>query len=163
LVMPVGPLEIMLAKVLANGIVILTITAACVYVMLKGVLGVAIAGSIGLFLLGTAFYLFFAASLGICFGTVARSMPQLGLLFILSVLPMNLLSGANTPVESMPEWMQNAVQILPSTHFVVFTQTILFRGAGLSVVWPEFLIIFGIGILFFAISFVRFKSFLAAQ
>jgi len=163
LVMPVGPLEIMLAKILANGIVIVTITAACVYVMLKGVLGVAVAGSVGLFLLGTACYLFFAASLGIYFGTVARSMPQLGLLFILSVLPMNLLSGANTPVESMPEWMQNAVQISPSTHFVAFTQAILFRGAGLDVVWPQFLIIVGIGTLFFVISFIRFKSFLAAQ
>jgi len=163
LVMPVSPLEIMLSKILANGAVIVTITAACVYVMLKGVLGVVVAGSVGLFLLGTGFFLFFAASLGIYLGTVARSMPQLGLLFILLVLPMNLLSGANTPVESMPEWMQNAVQISPSTHFVAFTQAILFRGAGLSVVWPQFLIIFGIGALFFTVSFIRFRNFLAAQ
>lgn len=163
LVMPVTPIEIMLSKILANGVVIVTITAACVYVMLKGVLGVVVSGSIALFLVGTALYLFFAASLGIFLGTVARSMPQLGLMFILLVLPLNLLSGANTPVESMPEWMQNAVQVSPATHFVALTQAILFRGAGLSVVWPQFLIIFAIGGLLFAVSFARFKSFLAAQ
>jgi ABC-2 type transport system permease protein len=163
LVMPVTPIEIMLSKIIANGVVIVTITAACVYVMLKGVLGVAVAGSIGLFLVGTALYLFFAASLGICLGTIARSMPQLGLMFILLVLPLNLLSGANTPVESMPEWMQNAVQVSPATHFVALTQAILFRGAGLSVVWPQFVIIFAIGGLLFAFSFARFRSFLAAQ
>lgn len=163
LVMPVTPIEIMLSKIIANGVVIVSITAACVYVMLKGVLGVVVAGSIGLFLVGTALYLFFAASLGICLGTIARSMPQLGLMFILLVLPLNLLSGANTPVESMPEWMQNAVQVSPATHFVALTQAILFRGAGFSVVWPQFVIIFAIGGLLFAFSFVRFRSFLAAQ
>lgn len=163
LVMPVTPIEIMLSKIIANGVVIVSITAACVYVMLKGVLGVVVAGSIGLFLVGTALYLFFAASLGICLGTIARSMPQLGLMFILLVLPLNLLSGANTPVESMPEWMQNAVQVSPATHFVALTQAILFRGAGFSVVWPQFAIIFAIGGLLFAFSFVRFRSFLAAQ
>lgn len=163
LVMPVGSTEIMLSKVLANGLIIATMTAACVYVMLKGVIGVAVAGSVGLFLVGTALYLFFATSLGIFLGTVARSMPQMGLLYILLVLPMNLLSGSNTPVESMPDWMQRAVQLLPSAHFVAFAQAILFRGGGLTVVWPQFLAIFGIGVLFFAISFMRFRSFLAAQ
>jgi ABC-2 type transport system permease protein len=163
LVMPVTPTEIMVSKVLANGLVIVTTTAACVYIMLKGVIGVAVAGSVGLFLLGTAFYLFFATSLGIFLGTVARSMPQMGLLFILLVLPMNLLSGSNTPVESMPPWMQNAVQISPSTHFVAFAQAILFRGAGLSVVWPQFLVTFAIGVLFFVVSLMRFRKFLAAQ
>lgn len=163
LVMPVGPTEIMVSKVLANALVIVTITGACVYVMLKGVIGVHIAGSVALFLFGVVLYLFFATSLGIFLGTVARTMPQMGLMFILLVLPMNLLSGSNTPVESMPGWMQTAVQVLPSTHFVAFTQAILFRGAGLSVVWPQFLTVFGIGLLFFVVSFIRFRSFLAAQ
>jgi ABC-2 type transport system permease protein len=90
-------------------------------------------------------------------------MPQLGLLFILLVLPMNLLSGSNTPVESMPPWMQNAVQVLPSVHLVDFAQAILFRGAGISIVWPQFVIIFCIGALFFTISYLRFRSFLAKQ
>jgi ABC-2 type transport system permease protein len=163
LVMPVGPTEIMVSKVLANALIILSVTAACVYGMLRGVIGLHAAGSVGLFLFGTLLYLFFATSLGIFLGTIARTMPQMGLMFILLVLPMNLLSGSNTPIESMPPWMQNAIQISPSTHFVAFTQAILFRGAGLSVVWPQFLIVFGIGLFFFAVSFWRFRRFLSAQ
>jgi ABC-2 type transport system permease protein len=163
LVMPVQPLQIMASKIVANVAVVVTMTALCIYIMLKGVIGLVVLGSIGLFLLGTAVYLFFAASLGIFLGTVARSMPQLGLMFILLVLPMNLLSGSNTPVESMPLWMQHAVQISPSTHFVAFAQAILFRGAGLSIVWQEFAVILFVGLLFLWISFVRFRSFMAAQ
>lgn len=163
LVMPVQPLQIMASKILSNVIVVVTMIALCIYFMLKGVIGLQVTGSVGLFLVGAVVYLFFAGSLGIFLGTVARSMPQLGLMFILIVLPMNLLSGSNTPVESMPLWMQNAVQISPSTHFVAFAQAILFRGAGLAVVWPQFLIIFAIGALFLTISFVRFRKFLAAQ
>jgi len=163
LVMPVKPLQIMASKILSNVVVVVAMTALCVYVMLKGVIGLEVAGSVGLFLVGTAVYLFFAASLGIFLGTVARSMPQLGLMFILLVLPMNLLSGSNTPVESMPLWMQQAVQISPSTHFVAFAQGILFRGAGFSIVWSDFLFIFMAGLVFLAISFFRFRSFLATQ
>jgi len=84
-------------------------------------------------------------------------------MFILLVLPMNLLSGSNTPVESMPPWMQTAIQISPSVHFVSFAQAILFRGAGFSVVWKEFLTVFAIGLFFFIASFLRFRKFLAAQ
>jgi ABC-2 type transport system permease protein len=163
LVMPLGSAEIMISKVLANALVIVTMTTLCVYGMLEGVLSVDVAGSVWLFMFGTVLYLFFATSLGIFLGTIARSMPQMGLLFILLVLPMNLLSGSNTPVESMPEWMQSAVQISPSTHFVAFAEAILFRGAGLGIVWPEFLVTFAIGMLFFALSFMRFRSFLATQ
>lgn len=162
LVMPVRPAEIMAAKVLANGAVILVLTLVALYAVLRGLLSVPLAGSIPLFLAGTALYLFFATALGIFLGTVARSMPQLGLLFILIVLPMNMLSGGFTPLESEPEWLQLAMQLSPSTHFVAFAQAILFRGAGFDVVWPRFAATAGIGALFFAWSLARFRRHLAS-
>jgi ABC-type multidrug transport system permease subunit len=79
-------------------------------------------------------YLFFATAIGIFLGTVARSMPQLGLLFMLVYLPMNMLSGSNTPLESMPPWLATAMQASPSTHFVSLAQAILYRGAGIDVI-----------------------------
>lgn len=163
LVLPVRPSEIMLAKVVANGAVILVATLVSLIVVLKGVLGVAIAGSIPLFLAGAALYLFFTASLGIFLGTLAGSMPQFGLLFFLVVLPMNMLSGGFTPLESMPQWLQVGMQASPSTQFVAFAQAILYRGAGLETVWPRFAATFGIGALFFAVALARFRTFLAAQ
>jgi ABC-2 type transporter len=73
-------------------------------------------------MIGVMIYLFFATAIGIFLGTVARSMPQLGLLFMLVYLPMNMLSGSNTPLESMPPWLATAMQASPSTHFVSFAQ-----------------------------------------
>ena len=88
-------------------------------------------------------------------------MPQFGLLFILVVLPLRMLSGGTTPLESMPETLQNIMQIAPSTHFVKYAQAILFRGAGIDVVWPEFLLVFVIGSAFFAFSAMRFRKSIA--
>jgi ABC-2 type transport system permease protein len=46
----------------------------------------------------------------------------------------------------------------PSTHFVSFAQSILYRGAGFEVVWPQFLLVAGIGGLFFLAAILRFRS-----
>ncbi|WP_238123372.1 MULTISPECIES: ABC transporter permease [unclassified Xanthobacter] len=163
LVLPVRPSEIMLAKILANGLVILVGTAFSIIVVLKLVMGMEIAGSVPLFLVGTALYLFFTAALGIFLGTLSGSMPQFGLLFFLTVLPMNMLSGGFTPLESMPQWLQATMQVSPSTQFVAFAQAILYRGAGMETVWPRFLATFVVGMLFFSVALARFRKFLAAQ
>jgi ABC-2 type transport system permease protein len=158
LVMPLTPFEIAMSKVWANGLVITIAVAVCLYVVVKMVLGIPIAGSIPLFMIGVMIYLFFATAIGIFLGAVAQSMPQLGLLFMLVFLPMNMLSGSNTPLESMPAWLATAMQASPSTHFVSFAQSILYRGAGFNVVWPEFLLVAGIGGLFFGLAILRFRS-----
>jgi ABC-2 type transport system permease protein len=109
-------------------------------------------------MLGVMIYLFFATAIGIFLGAVAQSMPQLGVLFMLVFLPMNMLSGSNTPLESMPPWLATVMQASPSTHFVSFAQAILYRGAGLDAVWPEFLAVAGVGGLFFWLAILRFRS-----
>jgi ABC-2 type transport system permease protein len=158
LVMPLTPFEIAMSKVWANGLVITVAAGLSLYIVVRTVLGVPIAGSIPLFMLGVVIYLFFATAIGIFLGTVARSMPQLGLLFILVFLPMNMLSGSNTPLESMPPWLATIAQASPSTHFVSFAQAILYRGAGVGVVWPQFLAVALIGGLFFGIALLRFRK-----
>jgi ABC-2 type transport system permease protein len=161
LVMPLTPFEIAMSKVWANGLVITVAVGLSLYLVLRLMLGIPIAGSVPLFMVGVVIYLFFATAIGIFLGTVARSMPQLGLLYMLVFLPMNMLSGSNTPLESMPPWLAKAMQISPSTHFVAFAQAILYRGAGLDVVWPQFLAVAGIGALFFGLAILRFRSVVA--
>jgi ABC-2 type transport system permease protein len=158
LVMPVTPFEIAMSKVWANSLVITVAAGLSLYVVVRTILGVPIAGSIPLFMFGVMIYLFFACAIGIFIGTVARSMPQLGLLFMLVFLPMNMLSGSNTPLESMPPWLATVMQASPSTHFVSFAQSILYRGAGLDVVWPQFALVAAIGGLFFFAAVLRFRS-----
>jgi len=162
LVMPLTPFEIAMSKVWANGLVISVAVALALFVVVRTILGIPIAGSISLFMVGVVIYLFFATAIGIFLGTVARSMPQLGLLYMLVYMLMNMLSGSNTPLESMPAWLATVMQASPSTHFVSFAQSILYRGAGIEVVWPEFLAVALIGGLFFSFAILRFRS-VAAQ
>jgi ABC-2 type transport system permease protein len=157
LVMPLTPFEIAMSKVWANGLVITVAVGLSLYVVVRGILGVPIAGSIPLFMVGVALYLFFATAIGIFLGTVARSMPQLGLLYMLVFLPLNMLSGANTPLESMPPWLATVMLASPTTHFVSFAQSILYRGAGIDIVWPEFVLVALIGGLFFGLAILRFR------
>lgn len=158
LVMPITPSEIVLAKIWSNALVILIATTLCTYIVVQQWLSVPIAGSVPLFLLGTAFYLFSTTSMGIFMGTFARSMPQLGLLFILIVLPMNLLSGGVTPRESMPELIQIVMQFVPSTHYVDFAQAILYRGGGFETVWFSFASILVIGGVYFFAALFFFRK-----
>ncbi|MGD0315895.1 MAG: ABC transporter permease [Xanthobacteraceae bacterium] len=158
LVMPLTPFEIAMSKVWANSLVIIVAVGLSLYLVVRALLGIPIAGSIPLFMVGVAIYLFFACAIGIFLGTVARSMPQLGLLYLLVYMPMNMLSGSNTPLESMPPWLATVMEASPSTHFVSFAQSILYRGAGFEVVWPQFLLVAGIGGLFFLAAILRFRT-----
>ena len=163
LVMPVTALEIVLSKVVANGAVILLAAWLCIQLTIRQWIGVEIHGSITLFLLASTLYLFFTTGLGLFLGTISRSMPQMALLFILIVLPMNLLSGGFTPLESMLEFLQKIMSLVPSTNYIKLAQAILFREAGLSIVWPEMVKVTVVGVLLFIYSTVRFRSLLERQ
>lgn len=161
LVMPVTPFEIMMAKIWSMGLVVLVVlvvSGLSLMLMVQGVLQVPIEGSIPLFMLGVALSLFATTSIGIFMGTVARSMPQLGLLMILVLLPLQMLSGGSTPRESMPQAVQDIMLTMPTTHFVSLAQAILYRGADFSIVWPQFLTLLAIGGVFFTIALLRFRK-----
>jgi ABC-2 type transport system permease protein len=162
LVMPISPFEIAMSKILANSLVITVAVALSLYIVVRQLLGVPIAGSVPLFMVGVVLYLFFATSIGVFLATIARTMPQLGLLYILVAVPLNLLSGGNTPLESMPPFLRTVMQASPSTYFVSFAQEILYRGAGFDVVWPQFAAVAAIGGLFLGLGLLRFRS-VAAQ
>jgi ABC-2 type transport system permease protein len=158
LAMPVTPFEIMTAKVWAMGLVVLTACALSLAFVVQGLLAIPIAGSVLLFLAGAAMTLFATTSMGIFMGTIARNLPQFGLLLILTILPLELLSGGSTPRESMPQFVQFVMLAAPTTHFVMLAQGILYRAAGLEIVWPQFLALAAIGATFFSIANARFRS-----
>ena len=163
LVMPLIPFEVMAAKVWANGLVVLVCAALSLRLVVQGALGVPIVGSVPLFLFGAMLHLFSTTSMGILMATVARSMPQFGLLMIIVVLPLQMLSGGITPRESMPEIVQNIMLAAPTTHFTALAQAILYRGAGVDVVWPQLIAIMGTGTVFFVGALLRFRASLASQ
>jgi ABC-2 type transport system permease protein len=163
LAMPVSPVEILTSKVWAMGLVVLSASMFALLVICRGLLGTPLAGSLPLLLAGAALHLFATTSMGVLLATVARSMPQFGLLVILVVLPLQMLCGGVTPRESMPEIVQHLMLAAPNTHFVIMAQAILFRGAGFDVVWPQFAWLALIGGTLFGAALARFRGALAAM
>jgi ABC-2 type transport system permease protein len=161
LVMPLTAFEIAMAKVWANGLVILLATGLSLFLVVKGLLRVPFAGSIPLWFGGVLLYLFFATALGIFLGTISRSMAQFALLIVLVVVVLQLLSGGSTPVESQPRWLQALTYLLPSRHFVSFSQVIIYRGGGFGAVWRNFAMVAAVGLAFFAYSVKRFRKSIA--
>ena len=162
LVMPLRPYELMFAKIWANGLVVVVAAMISLFVVVQWVIGVPVQGSIPLFVLGLIDYLFSVTALGIMLSTLVRSMPQFGLLAFPVFIVMNLLSGGNTPLESMPVVLQKAMQFVPSTHFVSFSQAVLFRNATPAMVWPAMLKMFLIGSAYSVYTLSRFRKMLAA-
>ena len=157
LVMPVTPFQIMASKVWSMGLVVLLASSVSLVGIIEGVLSIPVEGSALLFMAGAGLHLFATTSMGIFMGTIARSMPQFGLLMMLVLLPLQMLSGGMTPRESMPDIVQTIMLIAPTTHFVKLAQAILYRGAGIETVWPQFLALAVIGTVLFAISLARFR------
>jgi len=158
LVMPVVPAEIMLAKMLANGLVILVAAMLSLQFVVHMWIGAPINGSVFLFLLGAALYALVVAALGILLGTLATTMGQFGLLAMPVLMVTQLLSGSSTPMESMPVWLQYTMRtISPTPHFVSFAQAVLFRGADFTLVWRPLLAMLIIGSIYFAVAMSRFR------
>lgn len=158
LVMPITPFEIMTSKIWSMGLVVLVASGLSLIVVVEGFLSVPIEGSLLLFALGATLHLFATTSMGIFLATVAGSMPQFGLLLILILLPLQVLSGGMTPRESMPEIVQTIMLIAPNTHFVMLAQSVLYRGAGFGVIWPQFLALIAIGLALFTLALSKFRS-----
>ena len=164
LVMPVTPMDIMLSKIWANGLVIIVSALLSFFLIVGWLLQVPIAGSVTLFIVGAVVYQFSVTALGILLATFTTSMQQFGLLVIPVLIAMNLLSGSRTPLESMPVLLQWIMQVAPSTHFIAFAQAVLYRAADLTIVWPRLLAMAAIGAIFFAVTLTRFRqSVMSAQ
>lgn len=163
LVMPLRPIDIALSKLWANGLVIVVAMFSSLFVVVQGILQVPLQGSLLLLLLGTALYLFALCAIGIFLGTVARTMPQLGLLFLPVVILIVVLSGGLTPLEAMPKGIQYFMKIMPSSHFTKFTMAVLFRGADFSLVWKQIFAMSVIGVVFLSFSLMRFRSSISAS
>ncbi len=157
LVMPVTPAQIMLSKIWAMSLVVLIAAWLSTTFVVQGLLQVPVAGSLWLFFAGATLTLFATTSMGIFMATIARNMPQFGMLMMLIIMPLQMLSGGSTPRESMPELVQHLMLVAPTTHFVQLGQAILFRGAGFDVVWTNFLALALIAVVLFVLSLSRFR------
>jgi len=162
LVMPVRPAEIMIAKICANGLVIVAVAILSLWFVVHSLLRVPLSGSTLLFIAGTVLYVISVAALGILLATFTATMGQFGLLVVPVLVILNLLSGSATPLESMPAWLINVMQITPTIHFIGFAQNVLYRAAGLDIVWPQLAALAAVTTVYFGVSLMRFRTTLAS-
>ena len=162
LVMPVRPAEIMTAKIWANGLVIVVVALLSLWFVVHSALRVPLSGSMLLFLGGTVLYEISVAALGILLATFTGTMGQFGLLVVPVLVILNLLSGSATPPESMPPWLIEVMKVTPTPHFVSFSQNVLYRAAGLDIVWPQLAALAAVTTVYFGASLARFRKTLAS-
>ena len=158
LVMPVRPTEIMIAKIWANGLVVVVAATASLWFVVHEFMDVPLAGSLPLFVGGTALYQLSVGALAILLATFTGTMAQYGLLIIPVVTVLDLMSGATTPMESMPLGWQYAMQFTPTPHYVALAQAVLYRGAGLDIVWPQLALLVVFTAVFLGIALIRFRK-----
>lgn len=157
MVMPLSPVEVALSKVLAVMLIVLVAFAGSLLVVVQGILGVPVAGSMPLLVMGAAVYLWAAAAIGMLLGTLARSMAQFALLIVMTIIPIIMLSGGFSAIESQPDAVRRLTMLLPSRHFLAFAKAVAFRGAGLAAVWMQLALMISLGAAFFAASLVLFR------
>ena len=163
LVMPVSAFELMMSKILANSLVILTAVLASQWFVVHLYIGVPVQGSLLLYGAGMALFTFSIAALGVMLATVAPTMAQFGLLMLPIHMVMLLFSGSTSPRSNMPEAARMISEYWPLTQFMKLSNDVMFRGAGLSVVWPQMAVMAALGVAFLGLALLRFRKMLEQQ
>jgi ABC-2 type transport system permease protein len=156
LMTPTSALEIVAAKmvpvfVLLMGMVVLVLTLA------RLVFGVPFRGSTALVVTASALCVLTGISIGTLISTFARSATQAQLMSFFVNPPLAVLSGALTPIEAMPRWIQPLTLLNPIRHFAEIARGILVKGVGLEVVYPQLLALAAFTAVLVGISVWRFR------
>ncbi len=157
LVSPLSPFQIMFAKVLAMTLVILLGSAVSLLGIMRPMFGVPVRGSLALFFALTALYAFTSSGLGLLVATFARNSAQSGSLMLLVVMPIVLLSGTWTPLESLPPAIRTVMNLSPLRHYIDIAYGILLRGSGLATLWDSVLAMIVLGVALFGLGMWRFR------
>jgi ABC-2 type transport system permease protein len=157
LVTPVRPVEIMAAKIISMASIVLIASTCSLFLIILPIFELPWRGNLGLFLVATALYVFSATGVGLFIATICRNLPQTILLVIMIIGPILFLSGSWTPIEAMPRLLRYLTYISPLKHYLHIAYSILLKGAGVVILWPDFLQLIVLGSALFAASAWQFR------
>jgi len=160
LVTPIRPIELMLGKTIPF-VIISLIEVAMVTAL--GILWfeVPFRGSFLVLLIGTMAFLFNSVGLGLLISTVSSTQQQAMMAGNLFLTPAILLSGLIFPIANMPVFFQYLTYLNPLMYFVIVTQGIFLKGAGLTLLWPQITAMTVLGLGMLALAVARFKVHIA--
>jgi ABC-2 type transport system permease protein len=156
LMTPASALEIVSAKLVPLFLLLMTMVAL-VLTVAHLVFHVPFRGSALLVLAACAGCVLTGIGVGTFISTVSRSANQALLIGFFVNPPLAMLSGGLTPIEAMPRWVQPLTLFNPIAHFAKIARSVLVKGAGLDVVYPNLLALLALAALFVGVSAWRFR------
>jgi drug efflux transport system permease protein len=157
LMTPAGSSEIIIAKV-APIFLLLAIDIGLALGVARMVFGVPVRGSLLLFFLAASLCVLCGIGLGMLIATFARTQQQAQLMSFFTNPPLALLSGATTPIEAMPPWLQPITSLNPVKHFAIISRGILLKGSGVDVLYPQLLALVIIALVMVSVSAWQFRK-----
>jgi ABC-2 type transport system permease protein len=153
----------------ASALEVVTAKIAPLFVLLMGMTGLALGvawlvfhvpfrGSLLLLATACACCVLTGIGIGTFLSTLARSATQSQLMLFFVNPPLMALSGAFTPIEAMPRWMQPFTVLNPIAHFAALARGVLVRGSGLDVVYVHLLALVLIATVLVGVSAWRFRE-----
>jgi ABC-2 type transport system permease protein len=118
-------------------------------------------GSLLLVSFGGVLCILSGISLGMVIATFSRSAQQAQLTAFFVNPPMSSLSGALSPVEAMPDWLQPLTVLNPIHHFATIVRGSMLKGAGLATLWPNMLVLIAFTLVLVSLSVWWFRKQLA--
>jgi drug efflux transport system permease protein len=157
LVSPLTSWGLMLGKLVPYLCIGMTM-ATILFLIMRYLFSVPIAGNVFAMLFATLVYVFALLSLGLMVATKAENQMQALQMSMTFMLPSVFFSGFVFPRETMP-WIFYALgAVLPTTYFISLMRAIILRGAHFFEYWPHLLVLIIMSVVLFALCALLFRK-----
>ncbi|MBX7220836.1 MAG: ABC transporter permease [Blastocatellia bacterium] len=157
LMTPAGATEIIVAKI-TPVFLLLSCDVWLALLIMRLVFDMPMRGSLLVLFCAGALCVFAGIGLGTFLATFSKSQQQAQLLNFFVNPPIALLSGATSPLEGMPHWVQPLTIINPVRHFATIARGVLLKGAGLDIIYPNLLALFAFAVVLVGLSAWQFRK-----
>ena len=121
--------------------------------------GVPLRGSFLLLVGLTALFVLSTLGLGLLVSTLVQNQQQAMMAAAFAAMvPMMYLSGLIFPIENMPRAIQLVTYIIPLRYYAEIIRGVFLRGSGIDVLWPEAVVLLGMGVAIMAAASLRFRK-----
>jgi ABC-2 type transport system permease protein len=157
LMSPASTAQIIVAKLFPL-FALLCMMGTFAVLLMRVVFGIPFRGNIFLVVSAAALCLLCGISIGTFIATFTKSARQAQLTLFFVNPPLTSLSGAFTPVEAMPKWLQPVAQFNPIQHFGQISRGAMLKGSGIDTLWPNFLALSAFTVVLVSLSIWRFRK-----
>ena len=158
IVTPIRPWQLLVGKLLPFALIGVFQMCVATAVTVFG-FGVPLRGSFLLLVGLTALFVLSTLGLGLLVSTLVQNQQQAMMAAAFgAMVPMMYLSGLIFPIENMPRAIQLVTYIIPLRYYAEIIRGVFLRGSGIDVLWPEAVVLLGMGVAIMAAASLRFRK-----